>query len=240
MGTPCLSACTPWTTADNIMAGSCTVDDEALLEDMIAVASDVLFELSGRRFAGSCERDEWPIRASCSCDPCACSPYPCGSVVSLPGYPITGITEVVVDIETNEILDSSKYRVDDHMLLVRTDGNKWPAHNKTKHAATGVWKVTFTYGMMPPPAGVEAAKALACELAKAAQGQDCALSEKATSVARQGVTIQVRDPSTYLDEKRRTGIKAVDTFLATYNPDNRSRPPGIYSPELDSSTFAGT
>lgn len=200
MGAPCVSACTPWATTDDI----CSPCDDysfpaGLLDDMLSVATDLLFELSGKRFPGSCQDVVRPCSQSFPADPfpnrvagqrtvftnssngsiqvsssCGCSsPRSCGcarlSEVTLGVEPITEINEIKVD---GAILPSSSYRIDDYKFLVRTDGESWPCcQNLLNDPDTDddTFQVDFTYGTPPPPAGVHAAAVLACELALACQ-----------------------------------------------------------------------
>jgi len=92
--------------------------------------------------------------------------------------------------------------------------------------------VTFRYGRSPPPEGVRAAAVLGCELAIACQpetaGLRCRLPRNTVQVVRQGVTIQLLDPSKLFAPPARgqpvkTGLMEVDAFLSAYNPGGISR-----------------
>lgn len=235
MGAPCQNACTPWATADDIDSAACAALDADLIEGMLAVASDVLFELSARRFAGSCQDVIRPEPAQYGC-------HKEGRFIPqfrLPAYPVTSITQVKID---GVVLDPSAYRLDEHRYLVRVDGEDWPTSQDLTLETTEVdtWEITFVYGSMPPPAGVKAAAALACQLALAAtDSDDCQLPERVSSVTREGMTIAILDPFEFLDQGK-TGIYLVDLFLRAYNPHGQKRPAAIWSPELDSSRYAGT
>ena len=70
MGAVCTSSCSVWASVDDV----CSPCDDysfpaGLLDDMLAVASDILFELSGRRFPGSCSDIVRPCGQSCYDDP---------------------------------------------------------------------------------------------------------------------------------------------------------------------------
>lgn len=64
MAAPRLTACAPWTDIESVTdCGSCSdVTDSTLIERMIGVATDVLFRLSGRKYAGACEGVARPCR----------------------------------------------------------------------------------------------------------------------------------------------------------------------------------
>lgn len=127
---PCKSACSPWTTSDDVQAcAPCGDVDGAVLDDAIAAASDVLFELSGRQFPGSCRDVVRPCgRATFEAHPhdlvidsanadsptsfgrpfiaCGCNRgRHCGcstlSEITLGGYPLTSITEIKVADDSN-------------------------------------------------------------------------------------------------------------------------------------------
>lgn len=244
---PKQGVCSPWASAADVCS---PCDDytfpEGLLTECIAAASDVLYELSGRRYAGTCEDtvrptlhdfmfDHWrwgmgaearygidsgPVLGWCNYVP----------EVLLGGYPVTGITEVLID---GAVVDPATYRVDDWRTLVRvtdpatnTNGG-WPCCQDMASPATeqGTFEVTFTYGVMPPAMGVRAAARLGCELALACSpesGPECQLPERVTTVARQGVTAVILDPFAFL-EQGRTGLYDVDLFLAAANPGGLNR-----------------
>ena len=146
MAAPNRSVCTPWATTDDICTAPCSDYDfdVALLTDTIDIASDVLFELSGRQFPGICTTLVYPCSQSRPSDPfpdrdsrtaslsltpaCPCGiPDRCGcgglSQVELGVVPVTAINEVRVD---GAILPATSYRIDDYRYLVRTDDESWP------------------------------------------------------------------------------------------------------------------
>lgn len=250
MSAPCQSACSSWATSDDV----CSPCDDysfpaGVLDDMLAVASDLLFEWSGRRFPGSCADTVRPCtRATATGTPhfwgdqdgttdrglvvCGCQRgRRCGCTtldeITLGGYPVTSITEVKID---GAVLDPARYRVDDFRWLVRlpdADGTNpgWPCCQNLAldPDQPDTFEVTFTYGTPPPRAGVSAAAALGCELALACQPETigkCRLPRKVTQVVRQGVTIQLIDPSRLFQRDERghlvVGLTEVDAFLSAY------------------------
>lgn len=262
MGAPCQSACTPWATDADV----CSPCDDytfpiGLLDDMLAVATDVLYELSGRRFPGSCQdvvrpcatsarTDDWRDRyafadglgrirngGGCSCAAdvyCGCARPP---AIQLGVYPVTSIVTVKVDGVT---LDASRYRIDDYRWLVRlsdADGTNpgWPCCQDLTKATTedDTFEVTFTYGVPPPPAGVTAAARLACELALM-----CSPETIDRCRLPKRVTQITRQGITALVlnpndflSDGRTGIYEVDLFVRTYNPNGMRRPAAVWSPD---------
>lgn len=260
MSSPCTSACSAWASVDDICEPCDTyTTDLDLLDSSLAIASDLLFEMSGRRFPGSCSETVRPCGRSyhdgdirgyhmdsgrpwygtCGCQGgCGCSRL---SEVSLGGYPVTSVSEVKVDGVT---LDAARYRVDDWKWLVRlddADGNNpgWPCcpsllddpDDTDGHA----FEVTFTYGTAPPPAGVRAAAVLACELVLACepdQANQCRIPRKARSIVRQGVSMELMVEGFDFLRDGRTGIWEIDVFLQAYNPARISRPMAVVSPDI--------
>lgn len=256
MSAPCQNACSQWAEVADV--GPPCSDygfPSDLLDDALAIASDLLFELSGRRFPGSCRDVVRPCSRSiyepndyyvggpylsvgqvggrtwggwCSCNrrqqQCGCSRL---SELSLGAGPVSSIIEVKLD---GAVLDPSRYRIDDFRWLVRLadeDGTNpgWPCCQRLDldSGEADTFEVTFTYGTPPPPAGVWAAATLGCQLALAMNpdtAAKCKLPKRVLSMTRNGMTLQMLDPQTFL-EKGKTGIYEVDLFLAAYNPNGK-------------------
>lgn len=259
MAAPRRSACAVWATVDDICSPCDDYDfPTSLLEDSLVVASDVLFELSGRQFPGSCSDtvrpcarrtpdDSFPNReviaygwtpyyypwSGCGCNSssrCSCAGL---SQLTLGAYPITSITEVKVD---GVVLDPSAYDVHDYRYLVRIDGENWPCCQDLTLDSDqdNTFEVSFTYGTLPPSPGVRAATDLACQLALSCSPEtvgECTLPQRVTSITRQGVTMVVLDPFDFLEDGR-TGVYTVDLFLKTYNPNGLRRPAQVISPDI--------
>jgi hypothetical protein len=230
-----------------------TVKNEAIL-----AASQVLFVLSGKRFAGNCSTTVRPCVRSiyetrpvildgsvdydfpwtvCSCQrgrDCGCTTL---SEITLGASPIRTITRVRID---GVDLDPTRYRVDDHRYLVRlpdADGVNpgWPCCQRLDRAATEdeTFEVQFTYGREPPEIAKRAAAELACQLALSCSptgAGTCRLPQRVQSISRQGVSMTVLDPFNFLDNGR-TGLYICDLFLATYNPSGVRRPGAVMSPD---------
>ena len=124
--------------------------------------------------------------------------------------------------QDGEIIDPSTYYLSDHSTIFGTPNANWSAANV---------EVTYTYGTPPPSAGKAAARILATELVKLYENDDtCALPQRVTTVARQGVTYTVLDNQSFVDELK-TGIYAVDLFLKTANPDKARARSRVFSPD---------
>lgn len=257
MGVPCTSVCTPWaTTADVDQCEPCETYDQdlSLLEDMLAVASDALFHLSGHQFAGTCQDTVRPCGCSAGGGPaywsrdraCGCrSGRACGCTtvheISLGVFPLTSIVSVIVD---GAALGADRYRIDDNRWLVRlpdADGSNpgWPHCQRMDLDTTEdeTFAVTFTYGMPPPVGGVRAAASLACQLSLACQPDTvdrCRLPQRVRSITRAGVSMDmavVLDPLELFREGR-TGLVEVDLWLASVNPHGVRRRATVHSPDV--------
>ena len=124
--------------------------------------------------------------------------------------------------QSGNIIDPQTYYLSDHSTIFGTPNAKWSSSNV---------EVTYTYGSPPPTAGRAAARILALELVKLYEGDDtCALPQRVTSVARQGVSYTVLDNQSFIDELR-TGIYAIDLFLKTANPDRARARSRVFSPD---------
>lgn len=222
--------CTAWAQVSDL---DCSAAAGAA--DWLAFATDVLFELSGRQFTGSCSHTVRPTVASqCHVGPVGWEVLPGGRAwsdayyaVDLGLFPVRNVSEVRID---GLVLSIGSYRVDQRQFLVRTDGQPWPnvQERMKANAESGTWEVSLAVGEDPPAGGVLAVKELACELVAAAAGdEDCRIPQRVTQVTRQGVTYLMTDLMEFLAEGR-SGLYTVDLFLATVNPGgNRDRPFGL-------------
>lgn len=170
---------------------------------------------------------------SCS-GTCSCGPI---EQALLPG-PVHSITEVKVN---GIVLDPTAYRVDDFRKLVRVDGGRWPAcqNMSAPDTANNTWSVTAVLGEEVPTIGQLAVGELACEIAKSCAGQACALPANATTVSRQGVTIEF-DTFTDLLERGLLGLRWCDIFISTYNPHQLKARPQVYDVDREINRRTGT
>jgi hypothetical protein len=156
-GDPQTGPCTPWISgADVANAPGLNVEvgsNDFLLDEAASIGSDVMFELSGRLYAGICQRTVRPCRDACGCwgassgiggpwawqaatwgfganagswvNECGdrCG---CGSLptVRLAGYPVREILAVKIDGAT---VDAATYRLDGHRDLIRLSDPGPPA-----------------------------------------------------------------------------------------------------------------
>lgn len=164
---------------------------------------------------------------NCACPGiCCCEPR---CQVRLMG-PVDSVTEVLIG---GIAVDPATYRVDDKHWLVRTAGECWPTcADLDTDDGDNVFEVTYVRGTTPPPALLRAASTLACEWGKACTDAECRLSNRVTSIARQGVSIEMASPDEFLDNGL-TGLWEVDSIILALNPFRRKQRARIWSPELN-------
>ncbi len=143
------------------------------------------------------------------------------SRIRLRGRPVTKIH--AVRRRDGAIISPSEYYLVDHSTLQAAAGVPWTPCNT---------EITYSYGTYPPTMGKMAARTLAMELAKLWSGaDDCALPERVTSIARQGVTYTVLDSQDFIDDLR-TGLYSIDLFLKSTNPDRARAKARVFTPDV--------
>jgi hypothetical protein len=164
---------------------------------------------------------------NCACPgTCCCDPR---CQIRLMG-PVDSVTEVLLG---GIAVDPATYRVDDNHWLVRTNGECWPSCvDMDTDDGDNVLEVTYMRGTTPPPALLRAASALECEWGKACTGADCRLSNRVTSIARQGINIEMASPEAFMDDGM-TGLWEVDSVISALNPFKRKSRARIWAPEMN-------
>lgn len=263
--------CTPWASAQDVWEccgspmttvgeGSSAIECPVDMSQFAAEASQLLYELSGRQYAGACERTVRPCgRRACGFqvlsrghiveDPywsgsnwfwndrngCGCTPL---DRILLSGYPVREITEVRID---GVVVDPTTYRLDGRRWLVRVrdpvvPGTMlfWPSCQAMDlpDTETGTFAADYRYGQDPPLAGSAAAAELGCELYKACGGIACALPNGTTRITRQGIVIEKLAFSTWANQNGvwRTGLPLTDAFLSAYSRHGVLRRPVFTGP----------
>jgi hypothetical protein len=247
--------CTEWITGDDV-AVCCNVETSSgvLFDEAAVQASNLLYQLSGRQYAGTCG----PRTVRPACDQCFCGyqvlsrgyvigpwdyGYPlllCNSCliacdpsrIKLAGYPVREIVEVLID---GDVVDPSEYTIWNSRYLTRLNDMAWPVAQDLTLADTedSTFSITYTYGADPPSLGMAAAAQLGCEIYKAcADVSACALPQGTTRVTRQGIVIErlAFTSWAFRDGSWRTGLPLVDAFLSAYNPAGIKRRPVFWAP----------
>lgn len=248
------SVCQPWATHTDVHGTACDAVDPDLLDDACLVASDMLFNLTGRRWPGVCSdkiRPQatwkkwdgppqwWPSTLAsgmqspwgfCSCNrgrETGCARIP---EIRLPHAPVIS-SGVVVTVDGTVF---NEWRVDDRQYLVRTDGSGWPCCQDLllEDDAVNTWSVQYPWGRLPPIGGKMAAAALGCQLALAydpSTAGQCALPAKTQSVTRAGTTIRMLDPEKLLMNGL-TGFAPVDQWVNSVMVGRKRQPPTLIVP----------
>lgn len=171
---------------------------------------------------------EW-YNLGCGCGgTCSCG-LEGPSSLALPG-PIAAVEKVTID---GRVLDSSEYRVMYNRVLVRTDGTAWPACQDLLAPATegGTFEIVYKRGVTVPTGGRVAAGVLACELAKAACGDEsCQLPDRVRSITRQGVSMEMEQIDFSDFQVGRTGIWLIDSWVGSVTAPRPMA--GVASPDL--------
>jgi hypothetical protein len=146
--------------------------------------------------------------------------------IVMPGQ-VAEIVRVQLDGAT---FDTQMFRIDNGNLLVRQDGGCWPSCQNmgAPLGAIGTFGITYIPGVQPGEAGLWAAGVLACEFTKACTGDKCRLPSRVSSIARQGVTMEFG--STMWENG--TGIREVDAYVHSVNPNSLNVPPMVWSPDM--------
>lgn len=204
---PTFGPCSAYATWEDVESCSgCPDVAEEDREIWLAVATEVVYGITDGKYSGQCTRSFTPCRPGCvAVARCSCG-GPAKARLDLGPVPVWGAFVTVDDVEI-------EVSIEDWRWLIREDGEPWPSCTQADD-----WSVEYTYGW-PVPTGIRMATArLACEYAKQCAGEDCALDPRTTSYSREGVTVQIADPSVMISE-RRTGIPFVDQILG--NPMHR-------------------
>jgi hypothetical protein len=202
-------------------------------EELLLTASQILWALSGRQWSGSgCTATArfndvkpcWPPHRGAWADGWSAQILPSAqpdgmSVLKLPHDEVTSVLSVTVDGGAGPAWYLRG------AMLVRDDGRPW----------AGDVRVTYRWGLQPPPGGVAAAVALAVELARARAGDSaCRLPKRVTNVVRQGVSVTLQDPMQYMKDGL-TGVTEIDQWIVSVNPARRAERASAWSPDIANS-----
>lgn len=240
--------CTDWCTTQDVVACFSDVAVDACLSSAVAMASEVLYELSGRQFSGWCQSTIRPCQ-NWGCfsggplgqqfldrghvvwsdggwrgyddEPCACGSWV--QKIMLPG-----IAQSVVSVTIGGVIvPASSYRLDPDNALLRIDGGAWPICQNMMAAddAPGSFTVIYQHGYAPNEIARRAAAQLSREFYLACAGQACALPSGVVEIVRQGIRI-TRAANLFRDGA--TGLAMVDSFLAAFK---QCEPTYVFSPD---------
>lgn len=143
------------------------------------------------------------------------------SRIRLRGRPVIKVH--TIRNRVGEVISPDKYYLVDHSTIHAVTGVRWTPCNV---------EVTYSYGVEPPTLGKMAARTLAIEFVKLFNNDDdCALPQRITSIARQGISYTLLDSQDFIQEMR-TGIYAVDMFLKSVNPHKAVAKARVFTPDV--------
>lgn len=252
--------CEPWPFVPDCCQLPEGVEQETI-DRQRAVATSILWALSGRRVGPSCAITVRPCRKSCldsgsvtvqgatagpwvpylgrdgvwrNASVCGCaSDCGCGELceVRLEG-PVHDVLAVEVDGET---LPPEAYRVDAPGLLVRTDGECWPDCQDLAAPCgeEGTFCVTYRIGLPLDAAAIAAFSAMVCHLVKDCSGGcGCKVASNRNLSRLSRQGVDLEFADpTLLYSEMRTGIPAVDLWLTAVNPYRQASPSQVFSPD---------
>jgi len=209
--------CSPWLTRADVCDPNTDVSPR-LADSAIQSASAWLYDSTCGAFPGRCSsrlRPSGPVPARCRTD----AELHRIDLTTWIGGPIRSIEAVTVDgVE----VDADGYRlVNARWLVAHRDGPLWPWPTQDEFADDGdpgTWSVDVVHGEDPPPHLLDAAADLAKQLIAKCLGGECDLPDNATSISKDGMSIQLAVPT-----KGETGLPLVDSIVAMYPCRQRRR-----------------
>lgn len=147
-------------------------------------------------------------------------------VLPCPVHRVTGFTVDGDDVALDSL-------VVDGDRVWRWGREPWPSQDLSRHSGEpGTWAIRYLRGTPPPAGAAQAAAALAKEFHAAATGGQCQLPRRTTSVQRQGVSVNMVDP-TEIYESGATGLTDVDLWIRAANPHRQTQPAVVWSPDQE-------
>lgn len=230
---------TSWAPWPLVWVGDAPTTDEDVMAAARSAAQTMLWSRTGRRL-GTATAVEGFVMPSASGE-CG-GPYlgddliwrhglsSTGATLFLPGQPVQSVESVKLD---GVPLSSSAYEVRGS-TIVRTDGGWWPTalvNDQTRIV------VAYTHGVAldenGPLTGLAslAMGEVTAELIAGMQGRPCKLPSRAVTITRQGVTVQLGDPQTYIDNML-LGMPIADQLILSTNPGRRRGRSRVHSPDM--------
>lgn len=206
--------------AEIVWACDVTTDDPYSTEQLASAEQSarlLLWSLTGRRvgcFTTTGEAFVAQPVAACSVECCR---------LMLRNGPVRSIVEVRVG---DVVLDASSYSLQNGMLVL----GACPLCGGCEPSI----EVDYDWGVVPPVGYETAIGQLACEFLADLVGSPCKLPARALSVSRQGVSVELLDPTTTV-ESGLTGLPGVDSFIRALNPNNLQQRSRVVSPDLPGS-----
>ncbi|MFC8466005.1 hypothetical protein [Streptomyces sp. NPDC057250] len=173
---------------------------------------------------------QWRNASVCGC----ASDCSCGELCEI--RLVGPVYDIVAVEENGTTLPEDAYRVDSVNMLVRTDGGCWP-DCQDMAAPCGdpdTLCVTYRTGLPLDESAIAAVSELTCHYLKGCQPSgscSCKRNPNLTRVTRQGVELEMADP-TLLYSEGRTGLPITDAWLLSVNPNRLPSASRVYSPDF--------
>lgn len=243
-----VSGCSAWAGVEDIPARAAGLHHPTAWCGFLALATDVLWAATGRRWRGETLTEEVALRAAPPRPGEGAWPYHrswgrcCFTGLDIDGNPRWALgtgrhhAPAAVRLPRRDVVAVDVVELDgepfeawrlDGSWLTRSDGHGWPVCGDRT-------TVSYRYGHRPPEAGRTACVELAVELGRAAHpnpDQPCALPRRLQSVTRQGITFAALDDMEFLSEGL-TGLYGVDLWIRSVNPHGRAQAGSVWSPDL--------
>lgn len=140
--------------------------------------------------------------------------------------PNGGVEQIKVD--GSVLVEGTDYWVDG-LEVIRMGDQSWPTTQNLDLPDTevGTFSITYYDSFVVDGAGAYACGILAREFALACSGKQCRLPATITSIVRQGASFTIPSGSF---PGGLTGIREVDAYVSTWNPNHRSTPLRVWAP----------
>lgn len=202
-------------------------DDQVIIENAIAAASDMIYVLSNGRVTGLCTTTKRPIRRNCAGE------WYAHPMDALYGFEVIPLPDNVISVNQVKIdgaaLALSEFGlIDNYLLFLRL--RNFPGGNSLRLADTevGTWSVTYTFGYVPD----WLARMATVELVLALLEDDLdgrTYLKDITSANVQGASVSV-DPAAASAAAR--GMPMLERFLGVHAPHG-GLPVGFYDATLE-------
>ena len=228
---------TPW-----IKAEDTAYPESPYAQTAVDYATFVLYKLTGEKYPGVSRATETYVSESRRAyfqDPTAAEALGASTrnAIGIPasiqypqrlylrGTPVHEVTSVQYG---KRVLAPEEYTLFNRRFLKLSAGVAW------NYSCDNIGvTVDYSYGMLPPKAGILAASTLANELLLLlgegrTPGAECRIPERVRSISREGISFDMIDPQEFMDDGR-TGIWEIDLFIRTANPSRAKKQPRLLS-----------
>lgn len=141
----------------------------------------------------------------------------------LPHRDVVEVTSVTIG---GVVVDPESYFLHSDGTL-RSSGGCWPTHGQCEESPI---EVTYVHGVAPPPGADMAVGEVGCEILAPYRGEVCKLPSRAVSISRNGISIDLGDPTVLL-EAGLWGLPILDALIKSVNPNKLQMRSGVASPD---------